>query len=494
MQLNPDFPINFNAVLHGDFTMSSITQTQRELGWNIRLFLGSGINSSFAGFYQQDDFLTVGRVCRDIDLCFTSPDNAWSRALLDQKTGSIIVLSVDDTSIFPTPPPREHRNYYYVFHNPTCANEAKPHGLESSCITLAERPQQRFDNRYLPIGYEPSDGVLRTVPLRGKKRPRTPSASPKRSISPPKGTHDAGVEDDFPESIISEEEARPIINEFCKSILAAGQTRCAISQKGGAWWPGGGIGMVMEAAHIVPQVHWSKYPTRDQGVADLHDRLALKDAWEATWHMSNGLLLSIHIHRLFDARLISIDPTTRRIRVFMPCDFISEYHGREAILPEDVSMSAIRHHYDMCCIENMSAKRRPTVTSLLFKKVSKTSLAAKSQMPSPKKDPPKSQPPMQDPRTGDKEPQEGDNQGGSQEATSLLPSPPASERGSWPHLWRSGSLWFTDEQEVQQMREKGWLVYKVDNNELEEEEEGEEEERGRPRKRPCRSKVEGQYR
>ncbi|KAI0449066.1 hypothetical protein F5B21DRAFT_495628 [Xylaria acuta] len=461
--------------------MAGINPAQRELGWNVRLFLGSGIDSSFAGFYQQDDYLTVGQVCRDVDLCFTPLENAWPCALLAQKTGSIIGLAVDNTDIFPTPLPRECDDYYYVFHDPACLDKAKPHDLDSCCVVAADRPQQRFDGRYLPIGYEPSDGVLRTVPLRGKKRPRTPSPTPKRSISPNNCADD--LEDDFPESIISVEAARPIINEFRKAILATGQTKCAISQKGGAWWPGGGIGMVMEAAHIVPQVHWSKYPARDQGVAALDDHPALRDAWEATWHMSNGLLLSIQIHRLFDARLISIEPTTKRIRVFMPCDFLTEYHGKKALLPEGVSISALQHHYDMCCIENMTAKRRPITTSLLLNKSSKTTLVAASQIPSQTKDPFKPQLLKQNSKPQDEMPK--NNLDSHQDTTDLPPSPPSSEPGSRPRLWRSGGLWFTTEQEANLMRQKGWLVYEVDrdNEEEEEEDEKEEEQRGRPRKR-----------
>ncbi|KAH8160197.1 hypothetical protein CIB48_g8052 [Xylaria polymorpha] len=188
---------------------TQVLATSLELGWNVRLFLSSGIVSSFAGFYQQADYLTVGQVCRDIDLCFTPPEHAWPCALLAQRTDLIIDLDVNDTTIFPTPPPSKCDDYYYVLNNPACLSRNKPHNLDNSCVRPADRPQQRFDDRYLPIGIEPSDELLRIVPLRGKKRRLTPSR--KRNISPDRCVND---DDDFPESIISEGEARPIINEF----------------------------------------------------------------------------------------------------------------------------------------------------------------------------------------------------------------------------------------------------------------------------------------
>ncbi|KAI0435500.1 hypothetical protein F4803DRAFT_545378 [Xylaria telfairii] len=343
-----------------------------------------------------------------------------------------------------------------------------------SCVEPAGRPQQRFDHRYLSIGIEPSEDLLRTVPLRGKKRRLTPS--PKRNISPDRCVDDDAV---FPESIITETEARPIINEFRKAILTTGQTKCAISHKQGAWWPGGGMGIVMEAAHIVPQVHWSKYPTRNQAVAALDDCVALRDAWEATWHMSNGLLLSVQIYQLFNARIISIEPTTKRIRVFMPCDVLVEYHGKHALLPKDVSVSALRYHYDMCCIENMTAKKPLIPPSRPLKMNSQIIHAATSKMPSAKGDPSKPELPTQDSERQDKISKNHSDT--CQERMDLPSSPPSGEPGMTRRLWRSGGLWLTSEQEADELRQKGWFVYEVSSDEKE------EEERGRPRKRLCRT-------
>ncbi|KAI0868665.1 hypothetical protein GGS24DRAFT_481628 [Hypoxylon argillaceum] len=358
------------------------------------------------------------------------------------------------------------------------------------CVVIAPRPEPRFDDRYLAIGCQPEDNVLRTVPLRAKRRSRTPS--PKRSTSYDRSIDD---NDDFPNAIISEADARPWIDGFRNSILMAGQTKCAISGKRGAWWSNGGMGMVVEAVHIIPQIHWCKFPDPKQNISAPDDLNALRDSWQATWHTSNGLLLYVHIHRLFDARLVSIEPTTKRIRVFMPCDSLTEYQGKFAFLPEGVNLNALQHHYDMCCIENMAAKRPSLPPSLQINKMFQPILAAASQMPSPKGDPSKSQLPLPTRNSKGQDETLKNNSDSPQERTDLPPRPPSSEPGTTVRLWRSGGLLLTNEQEVDQMRQKGWLVYAVDRDEDEDEEdedeededenveEEEEEERGRSRKR-----------
>jgi hypothetical protein len=59
---------------------------------------------------------------------------------------------------------------------------------------------------------------------------------------------------------------------------------------------------------------------------------------------------------MFDQRLFSIHPETLQVRAFMPYDILLAYHGRKAKVQRRVDRAALRHHYDMCCIENMTAK------------------------------------------------------------------------------------------------------------------------------------------
>ncbi|KAH8751671.1 hypothetical protein F5883DRAFT_208510 [Diaporthe sp. PMI_573] len=43
----------------------------------------------------------------------------------------------------------------------------------------------------------------------------------------------------------------------------------------------------------------------------------------------------------------------------MPYDLITDYHGKVAALPPETDLHALRHHYDMCCMENLAAQKKP---------------------------------------------------------------------------------------------------------------------------------------
>lgn len=82
---------------------------------------------------------------------------------------------------------------------------------------------------------------------------------------------------------------------------------------------------------------------------------------------SNGLPLLSHIHKCFEARLLSIHPTTYRIRIFAWYDILNEYDGKIADVSADVDPIALRHHWDMCCLENIVAQNIPEVPDLSSK-------------------------------------------------------------------------------------------------------------------------------
>jgi len=81
---------------------------------------------------------------------------------------------------------------------------------------------------------------------------------------------------------------------------------------------------VLEAAHIIPYA----------------ERFADRDKLE------NGLLLRSDIHKLFDAHLISINPTTRKVEV-SDCiespDYLS-LHG--AAVADEISSKSLSFHFE----------------------------------------------------------------------------------------------------------------------------------------------------
>jgi hypothetical protein len=114
--------------------MPAFTASQRELGWNVRIILNARITTSLAGFYQQDDFVTVGELRRELDLCFRLDDDGGQRrpALISaQSIGTVIILDKNDSAPFPTPLPNTTSDYYLVSHDPSCQDTRRNHSTES---------------------------------------------------------------------------------------------------------------------------------------------------------------------------------------------------------------------------------------------------------------------------------------------------------------------------------------------------------------------------
>ena len=205
------------------------------------------------------------------------------------------------------------------------------------------------------------------MPPRRKLTPRSqtpPKRSASGSVSPPKASAD-DVDNNELENILAPasmdidiNEAKRVVNDFRSSCLNRA-TCCAVSSEGEPWCPGSPIGPGVQACHIVPQHHYQLYPISGGQYDDVEDvsPRRLQEAWQHTWNPRNGILLMKHIHEFFDARLFSINPHTFRIRVFVPYNALIKFNGERASVPATTDRKALRHHYEMCCIENMAAER-----------------------------------------------------------------------------------------------------------------------------------------
>lgn len=116
------------------------------------------------------------------------------------------------------------------------------------------------------------------------------------------------------------------------------------------------FGPALQACHIVEQMHYHVYPDEEEVGDSGASARRLEAAWKRTWAPENGILLLSHLHECFDMRLFSIHPQTLKVRVFMPYDVLLAYHGVTAKIPRNTDRRALRHHYDMCCIENIAAR------------------------------------------------------------------------------------------------------------------------------------------
>ncbi|KAK3360590.1 hypothetical protein B0T25DRAFT_441485, partial [Lasiosphaeria hispida] len=192
------------------------------------------------------------------------------------------------------------------------------------------------------------------------KRSASGSSVRSRSLSPNKEEDNALGDIIIPEAAIPIGEARQEITKFRQRFMTSG-TSCAISGLGKSWFSSLAIGPAIQAAHIVPQVHYHLYPPGPgRVIPDPEDVSQLRTAWLSTWSISNGILLANHLHQLFDARLVSFHPRTLGIRAFAPYDLITPHHGRVATLDKKnlPDRNALQHHWDTCCIENMAAVSR----------------------------------------------------------------------------------------------------------------------------------------
>lgn len=109
---------------------------------------------------------------------------------------------------------------------------------------------------------------------------------------------------------------------FRQALLAQRPNCCAIT--------GTSEVSVLEAAHIIPYA----------------ERFADRDKPE------NGLLLRSDIHKLFDAYLISIDPTTRIVEVaagIQSADYLNLI-GRK--VDDAISAKSLTHHFEIFCRNN----------------------------------------------------------------------------------------------------------------------------------------------
>ncbi|KJK73665.1 hypothetical protein H634G_11083 [Metarhizium anisopliae BRIP 53293] len=388
---------------------AGVTREFRTLGWNVHILCGPE-SDRFAGLFHPpgSNSLTYRDIVNELRLCFDIPIN--SEAELDERADSWtdiafgygdsvgVNLQPLDDDAFPTSmsssrlisgpcldefvsTPQEDPSsdlarlpiarLHAVRHVECGIGRAEPltAHLRSGCAKHIPYPTLRRDERYLPPNKASGDSRFSRLPYRKTIRPTRGSQSPPKrsasgSVSPTKNIESnvevADAEDvtDMvapPTFDIPFEQAHQTMAAFRTSCLAA-STKCAVTGKGRSWYMNPSVGPAVQACHIVPQQHYHVYPVPSSFGDSRYSPRRLREAWNRTWSAENGLLLLSHLHEAFDSRLISIHPETHRVRVFMPYDVLLDYHDTVAQLSPIVERRALRHHYQMCCIENMAAK------------------------------------------------------------------------------------------------------------------------------------------
>ncbi|KAJ8131671.1 hypothetical protein O1611_g1954 [Lasiodiplodia mahajangana] len=381
---------------------TTVTNTMRELAWNVEFTIGQEEDPTpFAGIYQvpDSDLVTFRNVCDELRLCFEFPSNV-AREEISNNTNEQTSIDTDDplASVafaltkpldlqevqglsfvtgdlldkpVPTLPPLpdfKQRNVliYHLVSHKACelpADSPLNTHFEKGCAREFFEPVRRFNPRYLPPNETHPDPALGYMPLRERKQPGSPNS---QSLD---NANDAELDDMLAPRDIEYDEAKRYSTEFRSSCLRRG-TCCVVSGEGAVWWcPGSPVGPGVEACHIVPQIHYYLYPSGrsdDDFIALTQHKYRLRKAWENTWNpRKNGILLMKHLHTFFDARLFSIHPETLRIRVFAPYDALVRFNGQKALVPLEIDRKALRYHYEMSCIENIGAAS-PCLSTCLY--------------------------------------------------------------------------------------------------------------------------------
>ncbi|KAI1120151.1 hypothetical protein F5Y10DRAFT_259000 [Nemania abortiva] len=355
--------------------MSSATPATRVAGWNVKFTIGPEKNPrAFAGIYQAvgSYLVTFRDVCNELRLCFEFPndtdsDDPWAsitfalahRPDLDARVRCLSFVNGDlldhpIQSLPPTHPRQQNVIKYHLVSHKSCdlpSSEPLDSHLKKGCAQHLSNPTRRYDPRYLPPNeMSPDPTVSAKIPLWQMLKAR---AEGFRS-----GWSSPNSEENDNDMDITNDTAGTFADSFRAACLTKA-TCCAVSRQGESWCPGLPISPGIQACHIVPEIHYHLYPgSRNDGDTTIEACLRrLQEAWENTWSPDNGILLRKDLHVLFDARLFSIHPETFRIRVFVPCDILIEFNDKIALIHPDTDRRALQHHYEMCCIENMSAAR-----------------------------------------------------------------------------------------------------------------------------------------
>ncbi|KAJ8128811.1 hypothetical protein O1611_g4820 [Lasiodiplodia mahajangana] len=362
---------------------ATLTGSMRAAGWNVVFTRGRGARPvAFAGIHQVvgSELVTFRDVCNELRPCFAIPNDVahsqsgdnnndpWACVAFSlPKLAAVLALFCDANTPgpacaeSPTTSPQETERHKGTSRD--FPHGAKPPALRQSALRPPLRfiprcsftrshipdPVCRQDPRYLPPNETPSNPNLTITQFCQKLETDSRYTSRRSSL-------DA----DLPgKDNLTEANDREFENvSGCLSF----ETCCVVSGEGESWCPGQPVGPGVQACHIIPQQHYHLYPNPHCGGSD-DDKIVegsprrLREAWQTAWSPSNGILLMKHLHGFFNARLFSIHPDTFRIRVFVPYNALTRFNGRKASVPESVDCEALRHHYEMCCIENMAAAR-----------------------------------------------------------------------------------------------------------------------------------------
>ncbi|KAK7743844.1 hypothetical protein SLS53_003863 [Cytospora paraplurivora] len=225
---------------------TTIPGAARSTSWNVQLYVDFKL---IAGVLQHSDLINVADLAHELELCLDLDENdaLWQPALLPRATESadrrFIVLDHQDEHPISTPS-KVDAYTHLISYLRTAADS-----FETSVFDSPE--------------------VLNIAAVRKKHRITFNSPSPRKS-SP-----------SSPGQANNPDEPRKFKGNFRDNVLDFTYT-CVITGKGTSWFSRG-VGPDLEAAHIVPQIHWHTFPISSDGPEFTKTIDQLTSAWTLTW-------------------------------------------------------------------------------------------------------------------------------------------------------------------------------------------------------------------
>ncbi|KAJ8126326.1 hypothetical protein O1611_g7312 [Lasiodiplodia mahajangana] len=361
-------------------------------GWNSRRTVcryDKNTVRSFAGIYipPESKSVTFRDVRDELRLCFDSPrkqrsnnsDDPWAEiafALVDRNALSDEVREltfVDGDDLDRPVQSLERTDYHAIYDMNVIIYHLVSHTtrnlgsgaslsthIKNGCVQELRDPRPRRDPRYSELDKWFSHANVAMLPTRQTAKDASPTKGTRSGFSTPSqdslDTNDA--ESTVRPPTIDLNKFREKQQSFRADCLNQA-TCCAVTGGGALWCQGLAIGPGVEACHIIPPIHFHPYPIDyddDSNTPIEEDLRRLEAAWDQTWSRDNAIPLRADLRELFNAGL-SIHPETFRVRVFVPYSLLIGLDGKIAQLHSEIDTRALRHHYEMCCIENMAAKK-----------------------------------------------------------------------------------------------------------------------------------------
>ncbi|KAI9772220.1 MAG: hypothetical protein M1840_000969 [Geoglossum simile] len=222
--------------------------------------------------------------------------------------------------------------------------------MENGCL-LGINPILNPTFKFIPIPSSASRPLQKPTScspaLRPSTTPLSRSSQTGSNKQPYSASASAAPSPSWSTSSVRQTPQRVSTPDLVKDVRVLYKGTCVITGQNTSWEPGSTVcGPGIEVAHIIPKSMYQFYPNAASG----------DDGWNLINSPRNCILLDSLTHVIHDNRLIAIQPSSNRIRLFAPVKPLLEKSNRQAGFGRSrPAWESLDWHYNMCVVENMCA-------------------------------------------------------------------------------------------------------------------------------------------